>query len=136
MIDINSNSQASSTLELTPLLDIIFIVVVFLLLTANSQLLTLPVAIPSTDSKIESSLANNQILNISLISHPPSWGLDKQQYQQWPAFKQALLLKLDSTQQQIIIAAQRDGQVQNLLKILALLNQNNIQNVHILMEQE
>ena len=53
-------------LELTPLIDIIFIVVVFLLLTANHRLLSLPVDIPDTDQTVSELEAGPQRLLITL----------------------------------------------------------------------
>ncbi|MEP8024321.1 biopolymer transporter ExbD, partial [Vibrio parahaemolyticus] len=45
------NNRNGLTPDLTPLLDIIFIVMVFLMLTAAVKLDSLDVALPSTDSQ-------------------------------------------------------------------------------------
>ena len=44
--DIDETSASLSMADLTPLLDVVFIVMVFLLFTANVQTLSLPVELP------------------------------------------------------------------------------------------
>ena len=59
MIRSNSAAYSSSiTPDLTPLLDIIFIVMVFLMLTASVKLSSLEVQLPSTESG-ETKLSRN-----------------------------------------------------------------------------
>lgn len=125
---------ASSTLELTPLIDIVFIVVVFLLLTANTQLLPLPVNIPQADGDTATQQDTITPITVSVFADTPAFAIDRQRYADWPAFKTALLPLLDNSERPIAIAADRDAAVEPLLQLLALLNARQIQNTRILME--
>ncbi|GAA5214115.1 ExbD/TolR family protein [Corallincola platygyrae] len=135
MIQTQERASLSTSIELTPLIDIVFIVVVFLLLTANSRLLSLPVDIPSSDSVISESVVPSKPLTITLKETAPFFAIDQQTYEHWDAFKLALVQRLKDKEQPINIAADRESQVEPLLKLMALLNQHQVQNTHILMEE-
>lgn len=125
----------NASLELTPLIDIIFIVVVFLLLTANTQLLSLPVDIPSDDSNAKSATVSAQTTVITLQASKPFWAINKQQFENWQDFKPALLSQISANpKQQINIAAAHDADVEPLIKLLALLNEQKVSNTQILMK--
>ena len=135
MIRMQQKAALNSSLELTPLIDIIFIVVVFLLLTANTRLLSLPVDIPDSDSDI--SVHENTVapLSISLLEEAPIYGIGEQRFYEWAEFKQALLTHIaDQKERALSIAAARDSDVAPLLKLLAFLNEQQITNSQILME--
>jgi len=125
----------SASIELTPLIDIIFIVVVFLLLTANARLLSLPVDIPDSDSEITQHDNATQPLTISLLSESPGYAIGEQRFNEWPEFKAALLTAIAGQPAPAVsIAAAHDAAVEPLLKLLALLNEQQITNTQILME--
>ncbi|WP_067861883.1 ExbD/TolR family protein [Neptuniibacter marinus] len=135
MIRAQQKSQINSSLELTPLIDIIFIVVVFLLLTANTRLLSLPVDIPDSDSEIALHEESEKPLTISLLDKSPIYAIGEDRFYEWAEFKQALLVNIaDQKDRALSIAAARDSDVEPLLKLLALLNEQQITNTQILME--
>ena len=137
MIKSQAKTALTTSLELTPLIDIIFIVVVFLLLTANSRLLPLPVSIPTTDDAVTRASTDQKTVAISIFKHAPVWAIERQRFREWPVFKQALLKNIKANKQQIFtIAADHDADVEPLLKLLALLNQQQITKTHILMEEK
>ena len=119
--------------ELTPLIDIVFIVVVFLLITANTPLLQLPVNIAESQELAVSDVTSPGI-TVTIAAHKPYWAIDKQSFDGWPAFKSALL-KTIAPEQTVTIAADKAAPTQPLLQLLALLNQQKIGNTHIVMEQ-
>ncbi|MBD1391323.1 biopolymer transporter ExbD [Neiella sp. HB171785] len=135
MIKTQQQAPMSTQLELTPLIDIVFIVVVFLLLTANARLLSLPVDIPTTDQAAPAS-ANHHSLTLAIQPNSPMFAINQQGYESWAAFEQALSPLLANADQQVTIAADRNADVEPLLKLLALLNQQQITNTQILMEQQ
>lgn len=135
MIKSQPQAELSATLELTPLIDIIFIVIVFLLLTANSRLLSLPVDIATSDDVIISQSSDQKTLTLSIFKASPVWAIEHQRFEHWQDFKQALLKKLSNKEQTLAIAAEYDADVESLLKLLALLNKEQIPNTHILMEE-
>tara|TARA_R110001592_G_C13185365_1_gene751562 strand:- start:2879 stop:3289 length:411 start_codon:yes stop_codon:yes gene_type:complete len=126
----------NSTFELTPLIDIIFIIIVFLLLTANPSLLSLAVDIPSSEDLNTGQTNSSNSLNISIFKQDPVWAIGQQRFANWTDFKFALLSDIADKSQLLSIAAEHDAEVEPLLKLLALLNKEQIPNTQILMEQE
>ncbi|MGF1750141.1 MULTISPECIES: ExbD/TolR family protein [Vibrio] len=127
------SSSASIYPDLTPLLDIIFIVMVFLMLTASVRLESLNVELPATDSNAVSEVAN-QSLTVNILADAPYWALNTKQYIDWDNFKIALLEESKSTAQPIIIAADKTADVQHLVKLLAFMQDNGIPATQLLTE--
>jgi biopolymer transport protein ExbD len=138
MIGIPSNISQSSNhqgLELTALIDIIFIVLVFLLLTANSRLMTLPIEVPRAQSDQMASLEAHQSLTVTILPKAPHWSLEGQEFDNWDEFKTEFSKQMQlSPQARIIVAADKNAPVQPLMTLLALLQRLNIENTQILME--
>jgi len=121
--------------DLTPLLDIIFIVLVFLLLTANVRLLGLPVEVPSTDQPLAAARAEQAPLEVGIVKEAPHLRLAGHPYADWKPFEAELLAALAaSPQRPLIISADQAAPVQPLVRLMALLQQKGITNSQILME--
>lgn len=131
MIDLSPQSRQQFSLaqlapDLTPLLDIIFIVLVFLLLTANMRLVSLPMDLPGNDSVSEQLPADP--LTISLpVEGPYQWGLGDKGYSDRAEFEQALLAQLrENPERPVALASDRDVPVQRMLDLLALLQSQGV----------
>lgn len=138
MISVSSSQDTvTSSPDLAPLLDIIFIVMVFLLLTANITIETMQVDIPTTaDSEVLQTPAADA-LAINILASAPYWAIKKQSYADWPSFSQALLKQHNNNQQQpLVIGVDKNAPVERMLKLLAFLQKNNINATSIIMEEE
>ncbi|WP_417613962.1 ExbD/TolR family protein [Oceanisphaera sp.] len=123
--------------DITPLLDIIFIVLVFLLLTANIPLQTLEVDLPKTDSEALSSIQDTQSITINLLAGSPAWALQGERYEDWEQFKPVLHAQADALKEtDLILASDKDVTVENMLKLLAFLQEQQIHATQILMEDD
>lgn len=152
----NSIDSGTNGPELTPLIDIIFIVVVFLLLTANARILSIPVDIPSTDSEVSSNLPRKDSLNIAIRAEAPFWQLklsstqpdmsgitsklgnsdETLSFESWAEFKSALVKITQEQDLALVVASDADASSERLIKLLALLNEQQLIDAHILMEPE
>ncbi len=107
MIKVSQNQQQSSLYpDLTPLLDIIFIVMVFLMLTASVRLESLQVDLPTTESSAVSDV-DTQSITVNILAQEPYWAIDGKQYIDWENFKLALLEQSSSSKNPIIIGQKR-----------------------------
>ncbi|MGV1721243.1 ExbD/TolR family protein [Vibrio furnissii] len=122
------------TPDLTPLLDIIFIVMVFLMLTAAVKLDSLDVSLPTSDSAAVTTVAS-QSLTINITAEAPYWAIDGQAYLDWHNFTLALLEAHQHHQRPIVIGADKHAQVQHLVKLLAFLQDNGIPATQLLTEK-
>ena len=135
---ISSDTEQSSVLQgldLTPLIDIIFIVLVFLLLTANTQLLSLPVDVPTEADSSLSALSHDKHIAINILTAEPHWAIDGTTYSNFDDFE-AQFIKMFSTDPEVkvVVAADKSAPVQPLMNVLALLQRQQISNTQILME--
>lgn len=121
------------TPDLTPLLDIIFIVMVFLLLTASVRLESLEVALPTTDSPVVNEV-DKESITINLLATEPYWAIDGKPYLDWRNFSLALLETVQSSKRPIVIGADQGAEVQQLVKLLGFLQEHGIQATQLLTE--
>ncbi|NQZ92136.1 MAG: biopolymer transporter ExbD [Moritella sp.] len=137
MIRVSQDHEVESILpDLTPLLDIIFIVMVFLLLTASIKLQTLEVDLPTADSAVTSEV-DNQSVTINILALPPYWALQGEQFSDWDGFTKALvILVTDKPDVDIVIASDKTAQIQHMVKLFVFLQDNQISATQLLIEEE
>ncbi|MDV5389039.1 ExbD/TolR family protein [Shewanella xiamenensis] len=123
------------SVDLTALIDIIFIVLVFLLLTANSRLLSLPVDVPQSPSNAITAFEHKQSIAINIMATSPYWAINGEKFADLTAFNSAFEALLTAQPQAtVIIAADKAAPVEPLMQLLALLQGNAINQTQILME--
>ncbi|MDF4991313.1 ExbD/TolR family protein [Vibrio parahaemolyticus] len=128
------NNRNGLTPDLTPLLDIIFIVMVFLMLTAAVKLDSLDVALPSTDSQAVAEV-DKQSITVNILKDEPYWAINGQTYIDWENFTLALLEESKSTDKPIVIGAEKTANIQSLVQLLGFLQENRIQATQLLTEE-
>ncbi|EGR2697416.1 TPA: ExbD/TolR family protein [Vibrio parahaemolyticus] len=128
------NNRNGLTPDLTPLLDIIFIVMVFLMLTAAVKLDSLDVALPSTDSQAVAEV-DKQSITVNILKDEPYWAINGQTYIDWENFTLALLEESKSTDKPIVIGAEKTANIQSLVQLLSFLQENGIQATQLLTEE-
>jgi len=140
---ISTNSSASSAqqsvshVDLTPLIDVVFIILVFLLLTANTRLLSLPITVPESDDIPESVSALPAVINISVSADSEGWFIEDENFVRWEAFSEALINRIThEPDSAVAIAADQQADVQRFVKVLTLLTQQKIKNTQIILKQE
>ncbi|EMN7340703.1 ExbD/TolR family protein [Vibrio parahaemolyticus] len=129
-----NNNRNGLTPDLTPLLDIIFIVMVFLMLTAAVKLDSLDVALPSTDSQAVAEV-DKQSITVNILKDEPYWAINGQTYIDWENFTLALLEESKSTDKPIVIGAEKTANIQSLVQLLGFLQENGIQATQLLTEE-
>ncbi|MDP5292342.1 biopolymer transporter ExbD [Oceanimonas sp. CHS3-5] len=133
----NQSAWRAMTPDITPLLDIIFIVLVFLLLTANIPLQSLEVDLPKTDSEALSVVQDDKSMTINLLAGSPAWALQGEKYEDWAAFRPVLESQLEALKKaNLMLASDSAVTVGNMMKLLAFLQEHEIQATEVLMEKE
>ena len=128
------NHSHGLTPDLTPLLDIIFIVMVFLMLTAAVKLDSLDVNLPSTDSQAVTEV-DKESITVNILKEEPHWAINGKAYINWENFTLALLEESKSTDKPIVIGAEKTADIQSLVKLLGFLQENGIQATQLLTEE-
>ncbi len=137
---IHSNARPSSTdfkPDLTPLLDLIFIVMVFLLLTANISIKTMQLDIPTTDQTEVLSEPDNQVIAVNILEIAPYWAINQTTYPTWTEFSNALIkTKNQFPKRAVVIGSDKSVPVEKMLQLLAFMQQNKIDATSIMMEEK
>ncbi|MGP8306015.1 ExbD/TolR family protein [Vibrio sp. YIC-376] len=135
MIKANQDSRHHGlTPDLTPLLDIIFIVMVFLMLTTAVKLDSLDVNLPSSDSQAVSNI-DQQSITVNILKEAPYWAINSQTYIDWNNFTLALLEESKSTDKPIVIGAEKTADIQSLVQLLGFLQENGIHATQLITEE-
>lgn len=137
---IRSNSQSTSSdfkPDLTPLLDIIFIVMVFLLLTANINVKTMQLDIPTTDQTQVLTEPKTQVIAVNILESAPNWAIDQTTYSTWASFSDALIeTKKKFPKREVVIGSDKSVPVEKMLQLLAFMQQNKIDATSIMMDEK
>ena len=116
--------------DLTPLLDVIFIVLVFFLLTAQTPLLQVPLRLPdSLDAT--TAVAGEKERRQLLFLADGAWQLDQLHFADWTALRDAAPLAPDDA---LDIAVEQGAQADDLLRLLAWLTASGVNDISLLME--
>ena len=128
------NTRNDLTPDLTPPLDIIFIVMVFLMLTAAVKLDSLDVNLPSTESQAVADV-DKQSITVNILKDEPYWAINGKTYIDWDNFTLALLEESKSSDKPIVIGAEKTANIQSLVQLLGFLQENGIQATQLLTEE-
>lgn len=141
MIRVPARSGAHSrhdhypALDLTSLVDVIFILMVFFLLTANSVDRALILDLPTEGADQATPVAALDPVTLTLFGGEPRWQVNQQSFQDWPAVEQAIIqLRAERPTAEIIIAGDRQVPLERLLQALAFLKREGLRAAEILMK--
>jgi biopolymer transport protein ExbD len=121
--------------DLTTLLDIMFILLVFFILTAGASYRTLELKLPSPveNAPLAAAANKHRILEI----RPSGYALDGVIYGTSHALKKAVKSGLiDQKKQDFVVAGDRSVSLERLLDILTFLEANGVSAANILMQKK
>ena len=130
----SENSEVDSP-DLLPLLDILFMLIVFFLLTANSTQQVLELDLPTEGAEAATFTVDDKPIMLHLFSGNERWQIGDQTFDQWVDVEQFLLntYRQDDTQQ-LIIVGDRNAPLERMLQVLAFLKSENRSAAQILMK--
>ncbi|WP_422136534.1 ExbD/TolR family protein [Endozoicomonas sp. ALD040] len=135
--DSDETNASFSAADLTPLLDVVFIVMVFLLFTANVQTLSLPVNLPEASREEAALTEEPETLTVSILANGQPWALAENKYDSFKVFSQALLARVkqapDTT---VLIAGDQEAPLGNLVELMMFLSEHEITAAQVLMEEK
>jgi len=130
----NEDSQALM-LDLTTLLDIMFILLVFFILTAGVSYRALDLTLPAAASE-ETEPANTS-LHIMLEIKTDGYALDGKDYDSFPLLKEEIIPLLQKeADKELVIAGDRNVSLERLLELLTFLESRGIDAANILMQRK
>lgn len=128
-------TQANLLPDLTPLLDVIFIVLVFFLLTAQTPLLQLAVHLPQSRETLPAAMAGSDERVRVQLDAAGNWQLNGAAQTDFAALRRALLQAFSAADQPgLDLALDRQAPLSAFLDLMALLQQQGVQDSRILLE--
>lgn len=130
-----SSSHSNLLPDLTPLLDVIFIVLVFFMLTAQTPLLELPLQLPQSQEQLPAaSSGKSERLQIQLAADG-RWHLNGTPQADFSALRAELKQAFAAdSHASLDLALDRQAPLTAFLDLMALLQQQGIQDSRILLE--
>ncbi|CAN0035920.1 unnamed protein product [Chrysoparadoxa australica] len=121
--------------DLTPMLDILFILLVFFMLTAGAVAQSIDIALPS--SLEEELTLVNEPKHIMLEIHTDRFVVDGEQIFTLAALKQHMPNVIaQKTDYALVVAGDKNIPIERLLKVLTFLQSQGIATANILMQEE
>ncbi len=122
--------------DLTAMLDIIFIVMVFLILTASVHINSLDITLPTTHDNAVLTPSEEAVITLNILSEAPYWALEETPYQHFSDLTAALhALKAEHPERSLLIGADDDAPAGQMIKLLAYLKQHPFPETHIMMDE-
>jgi biopolymer transport protein ExbD len=122
--------------DLTPLLDVMFMLIVFFILTANTVPFALDVHLPEDRDAVTHALEDTDVISVSLLPDDAGWKINDVLYESESAFKATLAEQHKSSpDKNLIIIGDRAVSMEKLLDLLTFLRKNEIPAADIIMEK-
>ncbi len=120
--------------DLTPMLDILFIVLIFFILTANPSLHALKVDLPSKGIEQASLVTVLDHVQLTLFKKK-QWAVNNHVFTDWEDAKHSFnQLIQNQPDLEIIIATEKSASVERFLQVMAFLKQHDLQAAQIRMD--
>lgn len=120
-------------MDLTSLLDVIFILLVFLILVMGSQQTSTLVTLPKTDHPRSEADPSDRGLLIE-IDHEGAFRLGEGEPMDFETFRHALLQRVGDKHAPLRLAADQEGPIGELLRLMSFLGEEGYQNLEVLQE--
>ena len=128
---------AHSAPDLTPVLDVIFMLLVFFMLTANPVELVFTIDLPKLENEQLAPLNEQKTMTLTIFPDSEHWEINGKTLSDWKAVKQMILeLQAQSKEIDYVIAADRQITIENLLQVLNFFKTQNISVANILMQPQ
>jgi len=123
--------------DLTPLLDVVFMLIIFLILTANPVPYGMEIDLPEDNENISQVIEEPKNISITILAAQNSWKINDKSYNNEKTFKAELLAKhkLDP-EISMIIVGEKSVTMQKFLNLIGFLKKHNIDAVDIVMESK
>ncbi len=122
--------------DLTPLLDVVFMLIVFLILTANPVPYSMEIDLPDDNENISKAIDEPNNITITILATNNKWKINDEIYIHEDNFKKELLIKYKSNPEMgVIIAGEKSVTMQKFLDLIGFLKKHNINAVDIVVEK-
>ncbi len=120
--------------DLTPLIDVMFMLMVFLILTINQSEKIFNIETPKDEENVSVISKNSNTIKITIFASNNEWAIANKKLNGINILKKHLKKIIDKNQNnKIIIYSDKKANVEKLLKLMTYLKKENIHNINIIM---
>ena len=136
MINIIANRRKNLISELapdlTPLIDVIFILVVFLILNFNAPEYFLKVDLPKDEENISQNIVDKKDIKIYIAKDIIGWKVNDLQIDRAANLRNKInILSKNYSDSKILIYVDQDAKISRLITLLTILEKNNLKQTNI-----
>ncbi|MAZ80398.1 MAG: hypothetical protein CMP18_01250 [Rickettsiales bacterium] len=141
MINIIANRRKNLISELapdlTPLIDVIFILVVFLILNFNAPEYFLKVDLPKDEENISQNIIDKKDIKIYIDKDIAGWKVNDLQIDKAANLRNKInILSKNYSDSKILIYVDQDAQISRLITLLTILEKNNFKQTNIAVKRK
>jgi biopolymer transport protein ExbD len=135
--EIEERPGSDLVMDLTPLLDVLFMLLVFFLLTANAVPIALELDLPRESSSSAQPLRDDRLLAVTIRDDDEPWSVAERSFRSWDAARVHLLeLHHQQPASPVVIAAARRAPLEHMVSVLAFLADERIPVVQVLLDAQ
>lgn len=140
MINVNSNSERDGIIsdllpDLTPLLDVMFMLIIFLVLTTNAMQQVFDISLPEDKEDVLEVLSENDTIKITIFAEGQQWAINEQKFDDFSAFKPELLNAYkNSKKKHVIVFGDKSATIDRLMELLTFMRSKGIEAADIVMK--
>ena len=140
MIDISSTSERESMItdlmpDLTPLLDVMFMLIIFLVLTINSAPQVFDLALPEDKDNVTKVSQGDDAISITIFPGADKWALNDREFKDFKRFQSALVDKYNtSAKKEVTIFSDKKVTIDRLMSLLTFMRSKGIEAADIVMD--
>lgn len=121
--------------DLTAMLDVIFLLLVFFVLTAHSVEHTLKLDLPEKGADRATAVTNQETIMLTLFADEERWAVEGRTLDNWERVEKTIIeIRNEQPDADVIIAGDRRVAMERLLQALAFLQRQGIDAAEILMQ--
>lgn len=141
MIDINNNVKRKEIIsdllpDLTPLIDVMFMLIVFLILTTNATQQIFDVSLPENKENNLPLISNDDAIIVTIFANN-KWAINEQEFDNFNDLKSNLLeIYNSSNNKKLLIYGDKMVTMDKLMDMLTFMRSNNIEAADIVMNKK
>lgn len=137
MIDLSEIEEASSLQDsMTPMIDVIFVLIAFMMLMINVPLITMEVDLPKASEKPTLAAVKKHVVNIALQQNTEQWLVNEQTIDSLAELKEYLKAEKQRHGEQLSVVIQSDRRVamERVVKLFAALQAQQLNVTHLALQ--
>jgi biopolymer transport protein ExbD len=140
MIDVHSHAERDGIIsdllpDLTPLLDVMFMLIVFLVLTTNAMQQVFDVSLPEDKEDVLEVLSETDTIKITLFAVSGQWAVNDKKFSDFSEFTSELTNSYNASKSKhVVVFGDKNATINRLMELLTFMRSEGIEAADIVMQ--